>query len=421
MIQHIFKLIWTDRKFNIWILLELIIVFCIMWFCCEYLFVTAKHYLEPKGYDIENTYLIDFRNKRMEPTEKKDKTDYGKIIFDRIKMHPSIESICLSGGNHPYSGGSNGVSSLIVNDKDTLTRTGYAFEYYVSPTYFDVFRIRIEQGRVFDPLSNRESMLSPDENYAFFGKPVKEIHKFRKTFFDSKWGGGDMPEMNVTGVVNKIKFIEFEPYGGIIFYPRSENNINPIYNICVRVRPGIKNFPEQFEQEMSEQLSIGPYFLSKVTSFDDIRNRYMKKFSNYDSNFKSVMSITSFLLINIFLGVIGTFWFRTQSRKNEIGLRIAMGASKSSVKSMFIKEALLILFTASIIAAIVCINISLVDILKFIGLPSIDKEKFGISLNQYFINYLLTFSILLIMSVFAVWYPARKASEIPPVEALRDE
>lgn len=421
MIQHIFKLIWTDRKMNIWIIAELIIVFCIMWFCCEYLFITVKHYFEPKGFHLENTYLIDFGMKKIEKTEDEDETDYGKIIFDRIKKYPSIESICLSGGNHPYSGNSNGVSSLIVNDKDTLLRTGYAFEYNVTPGYFDVFRINIEQGRLFNPLGNREAMMSPDGDGTFFGKPAKDIQKFRKTFFDTDWGGADMENMNVVGVVNKIKFIEYEPYGGIIFYPREENDIFPIGNICVRVKPGIKDFPKQFEQDMSEQLTAGPFFLSKITPFDNIRDQYLKKFSHYDSNFKSILSISLFLLINIFLGVIGTFWFRTQSRRSEIGLRIAMGASKSSVKKMFINETLIMLLMASIIATIICINISLADILKFIGLPSINKEKFGIGTEQYLINYILTFAVLAVISVFAVWYPARKASEIQPVEALRDE
>jgi len=423
MIQHIFKIIWTDRKFNIWILAELIIVFCVLWFCSEYLFITAKHYFEPKGYDIENTYLVDFGMRKIENEETENEEDYGRVIFDRIKNNSLIESVCLSGGNHPYSGNSNGVANLIVNNKDTLLRTGQAFEYYVSPEYFDVFKINIEHGRLFNPLGNRETMLSPDGNNTFFGKTATEIHEFKKTFFDSDYGGNmkDGPSMNVVGVVNPIKFIEFEPYGGIIFYPRDKNKISPLYSICVRVKPGVKDFPKQFEKDMNEQLTVGPYFLSKVTSFDKIRDQYLKKFSHYDNNFKSILSISSFLLINIFLGVIGTFWFRTQSRRSEIGLRIAMGASKSSVKSMFINETLIMLFMASIIATIICINISLADILKFIGMPSINKEKFGIGTEQYLINYILTFTVLAVISVFAVWYPARKASEIQPVEALRDE
>lgn len=421
MIQHIFKLIWSERKLNVWILAELIIVFCVMWFCCEYLFITTKHYFEPKGFDLENTYLIDFGVKKDQSEETEENA--GRTIYERIKKHPLIESICISNYGHPYSGSSNGVATLIINNTDTLMKTGYAFERTVSPGYFDVFRIKVEQGRMFDINGNRETLMSPDGNNTFFGKPANEIRTFRKTFFETDWGKGfkDGDEMNVVGVVNKIKFVEYEPYGGIIFYPANENDVYPVGNICVRIRSGVKDFPEQFEKEMQEQLTVGPFFLSKVIPFSDIKARYLKKFSSYDSNFKSVLSITSFLLINIFLGVIGTFWFRTQSRKRDIGLRIALGSSKKDVKGLFIKETFVILFIASIFSTIVCINISLADILKFIGMPSIDKDKFGIGSEQYIINYLITFIILGIISFFAVWYPAKKASDIQPVEALRDE
>ncbi|MFV0537838.1 MAG: ABC transporter permease [Dysgonomonas sp.] len=425
MTKHIFKIIWTDKKYNVWILAELIIIFCIMWFCCEYLFITAKHYMEPKGYDIENTYLIDFGKKKNKTEEGDNKNseeeDFGQIIYNRIKNNPMIESVSISRYNHPYSGNSNAVASLIVNNKDTLLRTGNAFEYTVSPEYFDVFKINIDRGRLFKSEGDKETMISPDGKNTFFGKPASEIHTFRKTFFDRDYEMKDMADMNVVGVTGKIKFIEFEPYGGIIFYPMSKNKFQPSLGLSVRVKPGIEYFSDQFEKEMEEQLSVGPYYLSRITSFDKIRDRYMKQFSHYDRNFKSIMSITAFLLVNIFLGIIGTFWFRTQSRRNEIGLRIAMGASKFSVKSMFVKETLLLLLVASLIASIICLNISLVDILKIISLPSIDREKFGVGYEQYLINYFLTFTILATIAIFAVWYPANKASKIQPATALKDE
>ena len=49
MIRHIFKIIWNERKTNAWIVLEYILVFCVLWFCVDYLYYMGKCYWEPVG------------------------------------------------------------------------------------------------------------------------------------------------------------------------------------------------------------------------------------------------------------------------------------------------------------------------------------------------------------------------------------
>ena len=36
MIRHILKIIWNERRSNLWILLEYTLVFSVLWFCCDY-------------------------------------------------------------------------------------------------------------------------------------------------------------------------------------------------------------------------------------------------------------------------------------------------------------------------------------------------------------------------------------------------
>ena len=50
-----------------------------------------------------------------------------------------------------------------------------------------------------------------------------------------------------------------------------------------------------------------------------------------------------FLLLNIFLGLLGTFWFRTQQRKGEMALMMAVGGSKQSVFFRLLSEGWLML------------------------------------------------------------------------------
>ena len=56
MIKHIFKIIWAQRKSNGWILGELVIVMCALWFMMDKLWVDVRCYNAPMGYDISNTW-----------------------------------------------------------------------------------------------------------------------------------------------------------------------------------------------------------------------------------------------------------------------------------------------------------------------------------------------------------------------------
>lgn len=192
-------------------------------------------------------------------------------------------------------------------------------------------------------------------------------------------------------------------------------------DLSIRVKPEADyNFIEKFKEDMQAQLEVGPYYLTSVVSIEKDRQRAIDR-AGYDNNFKSIYSIAGFLIINIFLAVIGSFWFRMQARRSEIGLRLALGASKRNVKLMFTTETVIILFIASIIATILCVNISMIDILKDIGIPIINREEGEVIVNQHFINYILTLLTLLIVTIFAVWYPAYRASRIQPSEALKEE
>ncbi len=188
--------------------------------------------------------------------------------------------------------------------------------------------------------------------------------------------------------------------------------------IYIRVSPGVDNdFAERFTREMRDQLMLGPYFLASV--FSSTKNAREMNWPTGDLN--GIYAITTFLILNIFLGIIGTFWYRTQTRRSEVGLRLALGATRQGVKQMIFGETLLILFIASVVGVNICLNINQTELLELLDIPISNRMEAGIGMEQEFINYVLTFGLLATISLIAVWYPARQAAKIPPAEALRDE
>ena len=97
-------------------------------------------------------------------------------------------------------------------------------------------------------------------------------------------------------------------------------------------------------------------------------------------------------------------------RIREIGLRMAVGAGPSDVRRQFLMEALLISLIGGVIGIVIGIAGALL-VSKFSELP--------MALNAQVVGLAAAFSI--VTGLFFGYYPARKASLLDPIEALRSQ
>ena len=417
MIRHILKIIWNERKTNSWIILEYVLVFCILWFCCDYLYYIGKSYYGPMGFDINNTYSIKMtdRNEKDIP-ELTEEDNYANTLtlMERIRQYPGIESVCISDGCSPYEGNVMGMGFLINNDSISQMIT----VRNVSSEFFDVFRIKLSKGKIFDwtdPANARHALISPD-NDGNFGNlqkhPITEVNNL-------KYGRNN--EYTIIGITEKYKSAFFKPYENNVFVPMEKWRISLHNSFEIRIHPNAaKGFEERFTRDMKEQLNVGAARFSSITSIKEMRKSAMKR-SGITDNLNSVYSITSFLIINIFLGIIGTFWYRTVSRKSEVGLRIALGSSKRKIKTLLYTETIFLLLISAFIGVNICINLGQTDLLTTLGIPISNAEQIGSGIEQHFINFGLTFLFLAVISLLAVWYPVRQSSNMHPAEVLHEE
>ncbi|MDQ2703133.1 MAG: ABC transporter permease [Pseudomonadota bacterium] len=110
------------------------------------------------------------------------------------------------------------------------------------------------------------------------------------------------------------------------------------------------------------------------------------------------------------IGIMNIMLVSVTERIREIGLRMAVGAGPSDVRRQFLAEAMLI----SLIGGVLGIAIGVVGALlvgKFSDLP--------VALNGQVVGLAATFSIA--TGLFFGYYPARKASQLDPIEALRQQ
>ncbi|MDR1090590.1 MAG: ABC transporter permease, partial [Prevotella sp.] len=197
MIKHIYSIIWNERKINIWILIELVLVFCILWFCVDYSYFYMKRYFEPKGFDVDHVYNINLGMKTHagEPNYEETLDDFRTIV-DRIEKYPEIESFCVSIAAMPYSGSYSNYGCFI----DTASIV-YVQVKAVTSGYFDVFKIEKISGDLseWDNASSNSNIISGDKDNILLDMPVNRIKTFK---LGSK---NDYQELKITGIAAPVK------------------------------------------------------------------------------------------------------------------------------------------------------------------------------------------------------------------------
>ena len=110
------------------------------------------------------------------------------------------------------------------------------------------------------------------------------------------------------------------------------------------------------------------------------------------------------------IGIMNIMLVTVTERTREIGLRKALGAKKNVVTTQFLTESIILTFSGGVIGIIIGVIASFV-ISQLTGSP------FVISANSIFLAFIVSAAIGILFG----WYPARKASNLQPIEALRYE
>jgi len=141
------------------------------------------------------------------------------------------------------------------------------------------------------------------------------------------------------------------------------------------------------------------------------QNDILSTASSVTGTFTALLSgIAAISLVVGGIGIMNIMLVTVTERTREIGLRKALGAKKKNIITQFLTEAIILTFAGGVIGMIVGVLISIV-ISKLVSLP------FAVSVN----SIALAIGVSGAIGIIFGWYPARKASNLQPIEALRYE
>ena len=148
---------------------------------------------------------------------------------------------------------------------------------------------------------------------------------------------------------------------------------------------------------------------------DDFTVRSMEELISTFSSTSEMLTILLVAVASISLliggiGIMNIMYVSVKERTKEIGLRMAVGGKGSDILMQFLIEAILISITGGILGVILGLG-STVFIEKFLNWPT--------SVALY--SIIISFAVCAVTGIFFGWYPARKASALDPITALRYE
>ena len=402
--RKLLKQMLNEWRSNVWIVLELVIVVLVLQLIFAILYCIFEMRRPALDTDISDIYVAEVStlDKDCEGYVPYDSvhsyaTDF-EMLVTKLRSNPNVEKIGYGTGNTaPFQG-------------MTISLPGDSSEFLVnkrsmSPEMLEVFGIRGVHGET--PAQLAEMMR---KGYILLSEAEEDFDPEAPKAADMAGRDVEMKEedepktYHVGAVVQGMRRNDYEPaYYGTCYAPLSPDEA---WTIAVRVKPGMGH---RFVESLTvADQQAGNLYLTNLTSLVDQRDTSQMQMRQTISG---ITVCALFVLVMIFLGFLGTFWFRTQQRVPEIAIRKVNGASNRDIYMRFFAEGLVLLGIAAVLTLplTVWIVMNLSDILQM-PFPT----------STIVVAVVFAIVLLALLIVAGIYAPARKAAAVNAAEALKD-
>ncbi|HLG56128.1 MAG TPA: ABC transporter permease [Vicinamibacterales bacterium] len=286
----------------------------------------------------------------------------------------------------------------------------------VSAGYFDAFKIPIKRGRGFN---DRDDAVAP---------PVVLINEaMAKQYWKDKdpigerlmIGGGVMKELatererQIIGVVSDVRDGGLNNDPGPHMYVPNAQVPDALNALNVRITPvawvvRTRGEPYAMSTAIQEQLRQSSGLpVSDVRSMEEVVSRSISR-QRFNVMLMTVFGSSALLLAGI--GIYGLMAYSVEQRTQEIGIRIALGAEADQVRRMVVLQGMRLAVIGVVVGLGAAFGLTRLMASALYGVQPRDPAVF-----------IVIPVVLTLVSLVAVWLPARRASMVNPLTALRTQ
>lgn len=446
MIKTILHQIWNERRQNGWLFLELVAVSIFLWLAIDPLFVLISHECIPKGYNSDNVYCLEFMPTDIAYEDDADvvcENDFNSAV-NIMRSLPEVAAYSVAFSNNVPNSMSNNCPQYTIDS--TMTADGksrsmhittYETYDYSGSDYFATMQIRdVHTGEVMKKSGEHGAYIS--ENLALDAFGTTDVIGRKMSIPDN-----NNETVTVVGLFSTVQTLRYiEPMYLIIrvcdrseicnYMPKSYIFEN--FKIFVRLRQGtdVDGFMKRFEKEVAPKLNFKYKRFEMLNAIDKYGEKAPKMFGMYNK-YRMQLILSGFALFCAFLGIISTYWIRSQARRSDVGLLRSMGATSGRVLWQFILEGWL-LVTASFLLTLPLLLHKVhsmgfaTPLAKYASMMWEELMLAGDAaylhnqpVTHFVIVTLLAYLFVLAVAAIGIIIPTKRIIRMQPAEALREE
>lgn len=413
---------WRD---NLWMVIELSLVALVVWGMSMIIIHQTWSYSQPRGFDYEDVWVLGFKHIESdsplhidmgEETAENDLRDVGNMLA-RLRSMPQVEAVAMSSNGRPYQFNYTGNQFRVCDIPDTMLLT--ANTRMATPGYARVMHPESLTGETPTELDERLARGEVLVSAGVTGRNVPEVDWVQYKGARLGFNGDDSENARrfvIGDIINTVRRTDFEyKPGGTVIIPMVENEMRTLMytdEILVRVRPGMG---EAFREALTREPASMRIRNIAVSNPHPLAEYRASAQSRDEVRMRQMVGLILFLLFVVFLGLLGTFWFRVQQRTGEIAMRMVCGATRMDVMRRLQTEGLVMLGVATVVAALLEVALvwwqmdeALYELTYFVGWEW-----------RFILGWGGTFLMMWLMMAIGIWMPARRAMRIRPAIALR--
>ena len=304
----------------------------------------------------------------------------------------------------PLSSDSDVYGAQFESSPNDPAQDNGAFRYAVTPGYFETIGIPLRRGRLLD-------------SHDVAGSPVAVLinESFAKRKFPAQdavgqrlhLGRTDLPWYTIVGVVGDVKqtSLAVSQSDAVYITPTQWYFADSAMSLVVRTRgdtaalaPAIRNAIWSVDKDQP---------IVRVATMDSLLAA-----SAAERRFALIL-FQAFALVALVLaatGIYGVLSGSVTERTREIGVRLALGASRRHILALIVRQGMTLIGLGIVLGLFGAVAASQAIVTLLFGVSRLDP-----------ITYLGVIAVLVGVSVIACWLPARRAMKVDPLVALRYE
>jgi predicted permease len=349
------------------------------------------------GFRADNVLMARLSLPETKYKEKTQVESFYNQVRAGVSSLPGVQAVELN-QVVPFSGGGGGAPFTVEGFEGQPAKVAWLRS--TTPGYFAAMGMPVLKGRAFASSDTEKSqpVAIVDESLARRYSPVGDL-------VDKRIRIGDGPWLTIVGVVPNVKNRKLDEEAWPYVYRPYSQWVRRETMLVVRGSVDPTSLVAGIRQEVAKLDPELP--LSEVGTIQQAMDRSLVT-TRLTNSLLAGFAATALLLA--LTGIYGVMSLNVANRRSEFGIRLALGAQRSNVLKLILGQGLKL--------AAVGVALGLLAAIAFTRL--LKGLLFGISASDP-LTFALLAALLVGVALLACWIPARRATKVDPLEALRSE